>query len=325
MGIAFGNKSLKMCLMNDRDCSKRIIRAHSIQNSFIIDKIQEENHVCMFDYKNKDLKKIGRKIAGVFKGFCSFHDNEIFKKIDFNKNTQINTLTNEQYTLFHFRAVANEYWLKLNSRNLFYNDDLLKNHVQKSGLNLKKDEMNKVLKSPYRKGVIKGNNLAIDDTSPFVESCKCQIKKKKYHLTKSFHFIFKKPCHFAVNSHTSPIVDFKDNIINKLNAPVGSVKFLAINLFPNNEKTHLILTWHKKFDIDIKNLVKQFNEMDLERKKIQISKFIIAHSENIIFNPSFINLKDQKWRDNFNKMFLETTNPHKLFFRLGDYPDISLF
>ena len=321
MGIPFGSNSLKMCIMNDSHCTK-IINAHSIQNSFILEKIQEENHVYMF-IKN-DFKKSGRKQSSIFRGFCQFHDSKIFEKIDFPKDAQFGRLTSEQYALFHFRALANEYWLKKNSLNFFRSNKSLTRGIYNQELSPSKKKMEAMLNSNGRKHLIKEHEMAIQDVKPFLKSCKYQIEKGKYHLTKSYHFIFPETCHFAVNTHTTPVVNFQGKSMNNFFGPVGTIRFIAINLFPDGDRSHLIMTWHKKFEPYMRALVNNFDKMDLREKKIKISKFIITHAENIVFNPSFINSKDKSWRNNFKHIFMDTGH-RKAFFTLDEYPDISLF
>lgn len=310
--------------MNDRHCTRQIINAHSIQNSFILEKVQEENHVYMFDHEKNDFKKSGRKKSSIFRGFCQFHDNKIFERIDFTKNSRLEQLTSEQYALFHFRALANEYWLKKNSLDFFRSNKALTRGIYNQGSRPSKKEMEAILNSDRRKCLIEVDEMAIQDVEPFLESCKYQIEKGKYHLTKSYHFVFPKACHFAVNTHTTPVVDFQGDSMNNLSGPVGTIRFIAINLFPEDNRSHLIMTWHKKFEPSMRALVNNFDKMDLEQKKIKISKFIITHAENIVFNPSFINSKDKDWRNNFKHIFMDTQH-HKAFFTLDQYPDISLF
>ena len=53
-------------------------------------------------------------MATTFAGFCNYHDTTIFKEIDFGKYNSFDPNNKRQMVLLPLRAVAREYWLKLN-------------------------------------------------------------------------------------------------------------------------------------------------------------------------------------------------------------------
>ena len=113
-------KKKKMCLHPDTtNCSGGIIDAHSIQNSRSLESISENGLVYKFElsfkeldswerYRTLDPKKIGKANTSVFKGFCSYHDRELFKEID----TKEIIPTKEQSVLISIRSLAKEIYTK---------------------------------------------------------------------------------------------------------------------------------------------------------------------------------------------------------------------
>ena len=110
----------KMCLHPEKaSCSKDIIDAHSIQNSKSLDSISENGLVYRFEINLKKIfnkgknelfmpDKIGKSNTSVFRGFCGYHDNKLFKEID---NNNIDP-TQEQSVLLSIRSIAWEIYAK---------------------------------------------------------------------------------------------------------------------------------------------------------------------------------------------------------------------
>lgn len=113
-------KKKKMCLHPDKNsCSGKIIDAHSIQNSRSLESISENGFIYRFELGKKELddwmqyqtlmpKKIGKSITSTFKGFCSYHDRELFKEIDAKPIIP----TKEQSVLLSIRSLAKEIYTK---------------------------------------------------------------------------------------------------------------------------------------------------------------------------------------------------------------------
>ena len=101
------------CLEPTYKCDEKAIRAHSIQNSRILDNMVVDNHVTGFTRKIDkdsgpiiDFGPIGRKQATTFTGLCAKHDNEIFSAID---DEEIDLNNKEELFLFSNKAVIRPY------------------------------------------------------------------------------------------------------------------------------------------------------------------------------------------------------------------------
>lgn len=102
----------RRCLEPTMQCEKPAIRAHSIQNSRVIDLLAQDGHVVGFTYRvdakagpSIQFDLIGRSEASTFPGLCADHDREIFAPID----TQgIERTNSQQLFLLAYRAVVRE-------------------------------------------------------------------------------------------------------------------------------------------------------------------------------------------------------------------------
>ena len=115
----FNEAKQKSCFIDDLKCSAKIIKAHSIQNNKILNKLSYNGEVIMIASQKDNLgfttELVGRKKATVFTGFCGYHDNIIFLPIEEKDYCKYDK---EQEFLFAFRALAKEYYTALNSYNV---------------------------------------------------------------------------------------------------------------------------------------------------------------------------------------------------------------
>ena len=106
------NEGWGRCLEPRWQCKNAPIRAHSIQNSRIIDLIAEKGQVITLGSAYHptttpfpDFRVVGRHRATTFEGLCAEHDGEIFRRIDAET---LNTSDQEQLFLLAYRAVTCE-------------------------------------------------------------------------------------------------------------------------------------------------------------------------------------------------------------------------
>jgi hypothetical protein len=100
------------CLEPSLKCTGRPIRAHSVQNSRLLDLLAKNGHVIglMTAFSPNEAPRIefgpiGRNQATTFTGICSHHDNQIFAAIEKN---ELNFTDPEQLFLFAYRAAYRE-------------------------------------------------------------------------------------------------------------------------------------------------------------------------------------------------------------------------
>lgn len=99
------------CLEPHMACGEEAIRAHSIQNSGVIDLLATDNHVRVIRPKfssagpELDFELIGRNKAATFTGLCNKHDTQLFLPLD---TRALDTTNREQLFLLAYRSVTRE-------------------------------------------------------------------------------------------------------------------------------------------------------------------------------------------------------------------------
>jgi hypothetical protein len=109
----FEGQSLRFnrCLEPAAKCTSKAIRAHSIQNSRVMDLVADNGHVIAPRIKyGKDgpkiiMQSVGRNAASTFTGLCDKHDAALFRALD-TKPFDPNDL--EQLFLLAYRSVTRE-------------------------------------------------------------------------------------------------------------------------------------------------------------------------------------------------------------------------
>jgi hypothetical protein len=107
------------CLWPKSDCTKDCIKAHSIQNSQILDQLATNNHLIMavarlnLDTEPEiEFKEVGRNKATTFTGLCGEHDSQLFRPIDVN---QFDSSNEEQKFLIAYRSILRELHTRMKS------------------------------------------------------------------------------------------------------------------------------------------------------------------------------------------------------------------
>lgn len=112
---AFGRKMCMAPASWKNECEGPIVRAHTVPRSSSLTKIARDGHVYRFAISAEHTAKcggapglVGINSASTFPGFCSYHDNTIFRPLEM----QAFGPTQEQYFLLGYRAMLRDFYGK---------------------------------------------------------------------------------------------------------------------------------------------------------------------------------------------------------------------
>lgn len=263
---------------NTAECDQTIIRAHSLQNNRIINKLADGGHVYMIrteytkDGHGLSLVKVGRGAATTFTGFCKKHDKEVFAPIE-DKDYIVGN--KEQEALFAFRALAREWHAKLVSYNsttdprvtAFNNEDI--------------------------KYFAYGVKLGLDDLQREATSFKDVLMQKDYtKISTKILRIAGTPtvavCSGITISHDfngDPLPHFSESAHDWVNP-----NQLFLTVFPQGSETICLMSYvgSPEAEANFAFLDEQIINQPTEVQKERMSKLIISHCENTIFAPLMI-------------------------------------
>lgn len=287
---------IKQCIHPDNDnCSEKIVKAHSIQNNRILNQIMRNGEVYMVkaamtehSYRFK-FKSIGRKVATTFTGFCGFHDKILFQPIEDTEYVG----SEHQNFLFAYRVFSFEYHKKLEAQN-----------ASKKKL----DGKPSLVKNKRYMNQFEGYDLAIRDSIRHKEVFDEALLNQDYGIVETVSFKLEGAARLAVCSGFFLEYDLKGKRVNKLADVENGMKLLMVNVFPQNESTIVLFSWLKE-DSDTYS---EFREQLLSLTSAEIiqllNNLIPAYSENVVYNPDFID----NWNENEKKNYLDVFK-HSMF------------
>lgn len=280
------------CLHPTKDeCSKDIINAHTLQNNGVLSYLALNNEVIVlepginkegvkFDYKSKSKNQ-----ATTFRGFCSFHDKEVFKPIEdeiYDKNRE------DQNFLFTYRIFAFEYYKKKVAMKVFQKT------ARKYPSSLK-----------HETGVrfYRNYQLAMEDMNSYSKIFNSSLLSKNYSTieTKVFEFDYRLP--FATCFAFSPYFDFNEKPLNvdfMLQHNSDRLKLNFVTVLPQNKKSYVLYSWLSEDSNYFSSLNKSFETFtELDIKKI-FNNLIPEYSEHIVFAPEYWNNLSETQKNDFN-------------------------
>ncbi len=278
------------CIHKDQNCSDRIIKAHSIQNNRILNKLSKNGEVLQFsldsisEFGIFNLKKIGRKKATTFTGFCGYHDKEIFKPIE-DKDYIPGDV--EQEFIFAYRTIAKEYHAKKTTLNIY--TKLL--HMAKNDIETMKkyfpnvnNESIQVLKLTAE-DFIEGSGMSLKDLDKYNTAMKINLSRKRYNKVETKVIEFDEEYSLAVSSTFYMTNDLEGNIINDLSNFKATMIPTMLTVIPQNSKTYVLISYFSKDRERFKFIDNQILNKSKDEQKIIISNLIIEYCENFVFSP----------------------------------------
>ncbi len=288
----------KGCVFPEKEnCSKKLVKAHSIQKAKILNYIAEKGMVISPNVRNifyrHQFDEVGVNSASTFFGFCSNHDISIFSEIE---NNNYNA-SNEHNFLHGYRACALEYVKKIES------------FCRLKGL-IKKFRNTRYMASLGP--ALFGTRQAILDLSTILDIFSIELIKSRQSRnfsrieTKIFELSYESL--IAVNSLLSIKYDFQGNLINDLNDFSVTPAPIFLTVFPQAGKTFILFSWLASNSEIYQDIVLKLNSFSDSQIELFFSKLIIYHCENLFMSPLKYKIIPKKTLNRIVSKFIETIN-----------------
>lgn len=307
---------LKQCYgFNREECSEEVIKAHSIQDNRILNRICEDNHVLHIKQiiQNRESKaefqRISHLKASTFFGFCNFHDTKIFEPIE--KTEYVGE--HIQNFLFAFRALVMGYHNKLrtlkNIQNIFKNTPPL----------MKKKQMVDLYRVTF---------LEVEDYEEIYNGFKHNYLKDDFKGLKTIYRQLNFEIKFAACSAFAIYKDLKGKeIVNKYRVRNEKVALVYLNVYPIQGKTNIIFSYQVSDKSLYGEYFNQIENLTDEEYMDYLNYLIIEMTENIFFNPSMISSLSDKEKSSILESFQTLFKPTKIAYLMGkeNYFNFDLF
>ncbi|EOC1299016.1 SEC-C domain-containing protein [Cronobacter dublinensis] len=298
------NNNVKYCSTPEHlhnECTKKMIKAHTISKSSSLKSIAQDGHVMgikpsfsSLDQNNGCLKfeRIGINSASTFTGFCSKHDAEIFSPIE----NQAFTPTKENCFLLSYRPVSREFYTKRNNSSTA---ELLKKMDQglHEGLQLEVQMIAQLFNS--------GVDMALNDLDTLKSGMDEILSKKLFN--EMSHYVFELNSIPLLNASASifPDIDFNGNEIQDLLKPNANA--IIFNCFASDEKGYFIFSWlNEQESIARKFIETLINKPDIEDRLVA---FLFSYCENTFCSPLWWESLDFNAKEDIEKRVMEGASP----------------
>ena len=108
---------------------------------------------------------------------------------------------------------------------------------------------------------------------------------------------------FAASGGEAPSLDFDSRPIQDLLNPHVPVHHIYISVFPENDKTNVIIAWLKKHDDIFSTIKRRLDELTEQEKKNYVNNTLPFITENIAIKPSSWEALSKQAKDDFSMIF----------------------
>jgi len=284
-------------------CSRKIVKAHTIQKKGGLSAIADAGHVMTVKPIMKDMiesegipspRRIGIGNASVFPGFCGKHDDALFKPIE-RKEVPLDT---DNAFLFAYRAIAYERFAK---------------EAQRQGTQVQR-EMDRgqsfsqqAAIQRYMHSMIAGIEIGMRDlerwTSLFDE--RLLSGSRAGFRFRAFRFDCVLP--IVACSAFHPEFDFHDNELQRLGR--GDVDFDHVTLTVSSFVGHTVMVfgWIGDAAGPAAALADSFVRVDDDRKADALVRLLFVHSDNFFLRPSWWAALPKAEQDHLNLLMRSGT------------------
>lgn len=285
-------KDYNRCLEPLLKCNQKAIRAHSVQNSRILDNLVDNDHVNAFTRRiDKDTGPVidyglvGRNSATTFTGLCGTHDRDIFSPID---NEEINLENKLHLFLLAYRAVFRGLHAIMDGAM-----KIQTGYLKRIELGLEpKDELSDIGKIATERLMISWltYRYKTDFDLAYIEKTYDDI----HHDT--FIFALEKPT-IAVCS----LFSIDNHLID------GDYLRVVLNVLPvTRDKTYVILSYRKKDSDHARTALDRVINSTGLHQRYEISRFILNNCENFVISPQYLDSWSDKKKETIRDYFIKT-------------------
>lgn len=273
--------SSTVCLhpLAPKDCSDKLVRAHTVQRNRSLSSIAENNLVL--SARNTPVTSKGResffplsiKKASTFKGFCAQHDREMFRPID---NMQV--IGPQEIFLLSYRALCFELFMKEVSVEVTHR---LKENMD-NGLDFAEQaRIQRIIYDLYyfsSLGVFEHQNLKKVWDDDFRNS---NFDELSYVLIE-----FDDVLPLLTSEVFFPEYDFSGKLVQKMKSETGSLDVIHFNIFVQGGRSYALFSCSR-----MRSAGNQFLDsvMDIDPDDLSsaIIRFCFDTSDNTFLRPSW--------------------------------------
>jgi hypothetical protein len=265
--------------------------------------IAREGHVYQWNLDPFEIQKregavqhdlVGINSATTFTGFCSRHDQQLFRAIDIGNLLP----SKEQAFLLHYRALCRELYVKrptLASNNALREADRGRPHEFQSML----------------QHLISGQEVSISTSLKELGGekviCDAAVLKGSYDEINALVIHFDQTPSIACSGHTQPIFDFAGNEIQNLADMATPLAKLSFTLLPSDSGGIAVIAWLSNSDSVCRRFADSFLAVRDDLKCSAIVQWVFDSFENHALEPRWWESLPEKKKEELKLISLNWT------------------
>lgn len=265
------------------ECSQQISRAHTVPKSGSLRRIARDGHVYSFVPSLENLMKndgvvvpelLGLNRASTFTGFCSRHDDAIFRPVE----KQTFSCSQEQCFLLGYRALAREIYTKKAAASLI---DMHRN-ADKGKLPHEQEYI-----QDYISKFESGQNAALRDNDHYKTIYDNMLLERDFSCVRSYVIELAEPPVVMCSGGFFPTQDFEDCELQDL-TDLGQIPHLLnCTSFYGGHHGAVVFTWLPESDSTCIRFIKSLHRVPDEALTGALLRFFFKHFENVHIKPDW--------------------------------------
>ena len=287
------------------NCSKKIVKAHTVPRAKGLKEIARNNHVYSFHSSIEKIENsfsflkptsIGINRASTFTGFCSKHDNAIFSPLE---KVSFDITNKEQLFLLIYRSFSREFYMK---RAQNASTKLYEEFFNATGI---VDEF-----QAYQDSVEAGHS----DNLKYKDIIDDMLVKKNFSDVRGYVILFKKTQPIMCSGRFYPEQDFNGNNLQDItNLDIIPSAINITSFYDSSIGGVIVFTWLENENNVCSKFISSLDEIrstDQHRLTSAILRLFFSHIDNLHISPNW-------WDD------LEEEKKTYLTNRLADSADLQ--
>lgn len=301
----------KRCWAPEGFCSSKPIRAHSIQNSKVLELLSSNGHLIMPQEKivHKGevpivgFTEVGRNESSTFTGLCGKHDKAIFSPIDDN---DIDLDNSQQLFLIAYRSIFKKYY------------DLVLAAIRVLAIYEDQVKVGRATHTPEDPSF----NWTMIQNMRAWEAYRYKGKYDDAYLAHQYNLVKHERFSFKHKRPTIAVSALYWIEIQKSNSDTV-IPWIALNVFPTTSETHVILSYLAEDEEYVRLEMAGILNSSIKRCLWIISEKIIGSSDNFVLSPVFWTNLSKRKKDTIVTYYRDTLLDGRSF--EGDIRDLCLF
>ncbi|WP_417824297.1 hypothetical protein [Thalassospira lucentensis] len=300
------------------ECTGKIVNAHTVPRSSSLGAIAENGHVYSFIPSFKNLNDangvlkpqlVGTKRASTFTGFCGYHDNLLFNKLESSQFV----LDAEACFLLGYRAIARELYAKEGAASL---------NERRTFLDKGKPTNEQIILQQFIGGFNAGVDQGLKDIRVIKEKFDDVLIKRDFSSIRAYVVELVEPPKMMFSGAWFVDENIFGEQVQDLDDYSRTPDIISASSFAADGKGYLVFQWLDDASESCNHLIDNLRALDDKDLIEVVVKFILMKLENVHLAPVW--WKNMSEDDQQTVIVLMASNMNGFMQRISNVDEVSI-